>query len=158
MARLVALFKSFHLRLHPAIRGAIITIDIGESCAWPYTGIMDLHSISFCPQCQFSRPIFVKYFPLTTAHPSGRAVFLYKKSKEGHPLLHLEPVTPDNWRSGLSVRGDQREYVADSPGLLARAYAYRNSRSEAFVIDRDDTPAGMTLTLREVNQPAFVIT
>ena len=60
-------------------------------------------------------------------------------------MLHLEPVTPDNWRSGLRVRDDQREYVADSPGLLARAYAYRNSRSEAFVIYHDDTPVGMAL-------------
>lgn len=60
-------------------------------------------------------------------------------------MLHLEPITPDNWRSGLRVRDDQREYVADSPGILARAYACRNDRSEAFLICRGDTPVGMAL-------------
>ena len=86
MARLVALFKKFHLRLHPPIRGAIITIDIGESCAWPYTGIMDLHFISFCPQCQFSHPIFVKYFPLTAAASLGCSGFLHKNTKKAPPV------------------------------------------------------------------------
>ena len=67
----------FPILLHPAACGAIITIDIGESCEWPYAGIMDLHSISFCPECQFVRRIFVNYFPLTTAHPCGCAVFFH---------------------------------------------------------------------------------
>ncbi|HBF14453.1 MAG TPA: GNAT family N-acetyltransferase [Clostridiales bacterium] len=60
-------------------------------------------------------------------------------------MIHLEAITPDNWRSGLRVREEQREYVADSAGLLARAYAYRDSRSRAFLICHDDTPIGMAL-------------
>ena len=60
-------------------------------------------------------------------------------------MLHLEPITPDNWRLGLSVREDQRSYVADSSGILARAYAYRNDRSQAFVIYDGDTPVGMAM-------------
>ena len=60
-------------------------------------------------------------------------------------MIHLEPVTPENWRCGLRVREEQRRFAADSAGLLARAYAYRAQRSEALVIYADDTPVGMTL-------------
>ena len=60
-------------------------------------------------------------------------------------MIHLEEVTPDNWRSGLRVREDQRDYVADSAGILARSWAYRKSRSQAFIIYNEDTPVGMGL-------------
>ena len=60
-------------------------------------------------------------------------------------MIHLEPVTPDNWRLGLRVREDQRRFVSDSAGILARAYAYRHSRSCALVIYDDDLPVGMAM-------------
>ena len=60
-------------------------------------------------------------------------------------MIELKPVTPDNWRSGLSVREDQKEYVASSAGILARAWAYREYRSQAFIICRDETPIGMAM-------------
>ena len=60
-------------------------------------------------------------------------------------MIHLETITPDNWRLGLQVRDDQRHYVSDSAGILARAYAYRESRSRAFVIYNDDLPVGMAM-------------
>ena len=60
-------------------------------------------------------------------------------------MVRLEEVNPDNWRLGLDVRDDQKDFVASSVVLLARAYAYRNSRSNAFVIYHDDTPVGMAL-------------
>lgn len=60
-------------------------------------------------------------------------------------MIRLEEVNPDNWRLGLCVRDDQKEFVANTAVLLARAYAYRNSRSNAFVIYNDDTPVGMAL-------------
>ena len=66
MTRLVALFISFLFCLRMRSCDAIITTDSGENCEWPYAGIMDLHSISFCLECQFIRPIFVNYFLLTT--------------------------------------------------------------------------------------------
>ena len=58
-------------------------------------------------------------------------------------MIHLETVTPDNWRLGLQVRDDQHNYVSDSAGILARAYAYRNNRSQVFIIYNDDLPVGM---------------
>ena len=60
-------------------------------------------------------------------------------------MIHLETITPENWRLGLHVREDQRHFVADSAGILARAYAYRESRSQAFVICQDALPVGMAM-------------
>jgi diamine N-acetyltransferase len=60
-------------------------------------------------------------------------------------MIHLEPITPDNWRLGLRVRDDQRAFVSDSAGILARAYAYRDSLSQAFVIYADELPVGMAM-------------
>ena len=60
-------------------------------------------------------------------------------------MIHLEPITVDNWRTGLSVSEAQRDYVANSTVLLARAYAYRDMGSYACMIYSDDTPVGMAL-------------
>ena len=60
-------------------------------------------------------------------------------------MIRLEEINPENWRLGLKVSEDQRRYVSDSAGILARAYAYRKRRSNAFVIVHDDTPVGMAL-------------
>lgn len=60
-------------------------------------------------------------------------------------MLRLEDVDESNWRLGLKVGESQKTYVASSAGLLARAYAYRNYRSRAFVIYDDETPVGMGL-------------
>lgn len=60
-------------------------------------------------------------------------------------MLHLEEITPDNWRENLRVAKAQENYVASPAVLLARAYAYRNERSFACMIYDDDTPVGMAL-------------
>lgn len=60
-------------------------------------------------------------------------------------MVRLETVSPDNWRPGLHVREDQRTFVSDTSGILARAYAYRGSRSRAYVIYDDATPVGMAM-------------
>jgi diamine N-acetyltransferase len=60
-------------------------------------------------------------------------------------MIHLKEVSPDNWKLDLAVREDQTAYVSDSNRLLARAWAYRNHRSNAYVIYNDDTAVGMAL-------------
>ena len=60
-------------------------------------------------------------------------------------MLTLVPVAPDNWRQPLSVREDQKRYVASPMALLARAFAYRDYRSQARLIMLEDTPIGMLL-------------
>lgn len=65
--------------------------------------------------------------------------------KGGNRMIQLADIDPDNWRLGLKVREDQKTYVSDSARILARAYAYRNYRSRAFVIYDDEIPVGMGL-------------
>ncbi|MBD5085024.1 MAG: GNAT family N-acetyltransferase [Clostridiales bacterium] len=60
-------------------------------------------------------------------------------------MIRLEPIGPDNWREPLTVREDQRRFVGDPSGILARAYAYRDLGSQAKLILDDDTPVGMLL-------------
>lgn len=60
-------------------------------------------------------------------------------------MIHLETITPENWRLGLTVRDDQRRFVSDSAGILARAFAYRENRSQAFVIYNKNIPIGMAM-------------
>ena len=60
-------------------------------------------------------------------------------------MIRLETVNPDNWRLRLKVSDAQKRFVADSLTMLARAYAYRESRSKAYVIYNDNLPVGMAL-------------
>ena len=60
-------------------------------------------------------------------------------------MIHLVDIDPGNWRLGLKVAESQKHYVSDSYGMLARAFAYRQQRSRAFVIYDDETPVGMGL-------------
>lgn len=60
-------------------------------------------------------------------------------------MVSLEKVTPENWRLGLKVNELQKRYVSDSANILARAWAYRNENSEAFVIYDDKEPIGMAM-------------
>ena len=58
-------------------------------------------------------------------------------------MIHLVDIDPGNWRLGLKVSESQKNFVSDSYAMLARAYAYREQRSRAFVIYDDETPVGM---------------
>lgn len=58
-------------------------------------------------------------------------------------MIHLVDIDPGNWRMKLEVAESQKHYVANSTVMLARAYAYRNQRSRAFIIYADETPVGM---------------
>lgn len=60
-------------------------------------------------------------------------------------MIRLEEITPNNWRLGLEVAEDQKNFVSNETKILARAYAYRNFRSNAFIIYNGDTPVGMAL-------------
>ncbi|MGN0801579.1 MAG: GNAT family N-acetyltransferase [Candidatus Faecivicinus sp.] len=60
-------------------------------------------------------------------------------------MIHFVDIDGGNWRLPLKVSKEQELYVANSTTMLARAYAYRNSRSRAFFIYEDETPVGMGL-------------
>lgn len=60
-------------------------------------------------------------------------------------MLRLETVGPENWREDLRVSETQKRFVSDAMKLLARAYAYREHGSRAYVIYDGDVPVGMAL-------------
>lgn len=60
-------------------------------------------------------------------------------------MIHLEEINPNNWRLGLKVSKEQEKYVSSDYRMLARAYAYREYRSKAFVIYSDAIPVGMAM-------------
>ena len=59
--------------------------------------------------------------------------------------MHLTDIGPDNWRLELAVSETQRTFVSDRTRLLARAYAYRDQRSRAFLLCEGEQPVGMGL-------------
>ncbi|MBR2790398.1 MAG: GNAT family N-acetyltransferase [Eggerthellaceae bacterium] len=60
-------------------------------------------------------------------------------------IIRLEEVTPENWRVDLHVREDQQQFVASREGTMARAFAYRERRSQAFIIMAGEEPVGMAM-------------
>ena len=58
-------------------------------------------------------------------------------------MIYLVDIDPSNSRLDLKVAESQKNYVASSIVMLARAYAYREQRSRAFVIYDIETPVGM---------------
>lgn len=58
-------------------------------------------------------------------------------------MIHFVDIDPGNWRTGLSVSEAQKGFVAEPVTILARAYAYREERSRAFLVCNDETPVGM---------------
>lgn len=85
-----------------------------------------------------------------------RVILLEEKTDgEGKTMVSLKTVGPENWRLGLKVAEAQRSFVSDEQRLLARAYAYRESRSRAYVIYQDEIPVGMALYYDCEQQKAF---
>ena len=71
-------------------------------------------------------------------------------------MVHLVDIDEGNWRIPLKVSKAQELYVANSTTILARAYAYRYSRSHAFFIYEDETPIGMVLYHDEESLDAYI--
>lgn len=71
-------------------------------------------------------------------------------------MIRLEDIDGGNWRTPLRVSKEQEQYVANSTTILARAYAYRNTRSQALLIYEDDTPVGMAMYHDEDSMGAYI--
>lgn len=71
-------------------------------------------------------------------------------------MICLEPIGPDNWREELDVREDQRKFVSEPNKILARAYAYREERSQARLILEGGTPVGMLMWYDYPEQERYV--
>lgn len=71
-------------------------------------------------------------------------------------MIRLEDIDAGNWRIPFRVSKEQEQYVANTTTILARAYAYRNDRSQALLIYEDDTPVGMVLYHDEDSLDAYI--
>lgn len=71
-------------------------------------------------------------------------------------MITLETINESNWRIPLAVSEEQKQYVANSTTILARAYAYRESGSRAFLVCANDLPVGMGLYHDEPEMEAYI--
>lgn len=61
--------------------------------------------------------------------------------------IHFEPITPDNWRlfNKLKVKENQKGFVPENIGILARAFAFRECNSLVHAIYSYDEPIGLIM-------------
>ena len=46
--------------------------------------------------------------------------------RRGESKMNFIPIDQDHWRYGLDVTSEQKEFVSDEKGILARAFVHRN--------------------------------
>ena len=70
-------------------------------------------------------------------------------------MLRLTDVTEENWLdvASLSVREDQKDYLAPAVGILARGYVYRRCNGHVFVIENDGAVIGLALVREFTDEP-----
>lgn len=61
--------------------------------------------------------------------------------------LEFKEITPDNWRKVISLEAkkEQKRFVAENVGVLARAFAYRKDNSKIHVLYSGDNPIGLIM-------------
>ncbi len=69
--------------------------------------------------------------------------------------IHLEPVTPENWRIDFQLTEEQKNFVSSPERILARAWAYREQRSKAFIIYVGEIPVGIAMYYDEEEMQAY---
>ena len=70
-------------------------------------------------------------------------------------MVKLTEVTEDNWLdvASLSVKDNQKQYLAPAIGILARGYVYRNCNGRVFVFENDNTIIGVALVREFTDEP-----
>ena len=70
-------------------------------------------------------------------------------------MLKLTDVTEENWMevASLSVREDQRGYLAPAIGILARGYVYRDCNARVFVLQDEEKIVGVALVREFTDEP-----
>ncbi len=70
-------------------------------------------------------------------------------------MIKLTEVTEENWFevADLSVKDNQKNYVAPVIGILARGYVYRDCNARIYVIENDGTIVGASLVREFTDEP-----
>ena len=69
--------------------------------------------------------------------------------------MRLISVTEDNWMdvASLSVKEEQKGYVAPAIGILARGYVYRDCNVKIYVFENDGIIVGTALVREFTDEP-----
>ncbi len=70
-------------------------------------------------------------------------------------MIRLADVTEDNWceAASLSVKENQKEYLAPAIGILARGYVYRNCNARIFIVENESIIVGLALVREFTDEP-----
>ena len=70
-------------------------------------------------------------------------------------MLRLIDVTEDNWMdvASLSVKDNQKDFLAPAIGIIARGYVYRNCNARVLVIEADELIVGVALVREFTDEP-----
>ena len=70
-------------------------------------------------------------------------------------MLRLTDVTEDNWMevASLSVKDNQKDYLAPAIGIIARGYVYRDCNARVFVIEAAEVIVGVALVREFTDEP-----
>ena len=69
--------------------------------------------------------------------------------------MRLISVTEDNWVdvASLSVKEEQKKYVAPAIGILARGYVYRDCNAKIYAFENDGVIVGTALVREFTDEP-----
>ena len=69
--------------------------------------------------------------------------------------MRLISVTEDNWMdvASLSVKEEQKGFVAPAIGILARGYVYRDCNAKIYAFENDGVIVGMALVREFTDEP-----
>ena len=69
--------------------------------------------------------------------------------------IKLSEITEDNWLevASLSVKDNQKDFVAPAIGIIARGYVYRDLSGKVFVIENDECVVGVALVREFDDEP-----
>ncbi len=71
-------------------------------------------------------------------------------------MIHLSPITEENFLRvmHLSVAEDQKGFLSDPVGILARGYVYRDHNARVWAICHHDREIGLALVRDMTEEPA----
>lgn len=70
-------------------------------------------------------------------------------------MLQLTEITEENWltAASLSVKEEQKRFLAPAVGILARGYVYRSCNARVRVIENDGLIVGLALVREFTDEP-----
>ena len=70
-------------------------------------------------------------------------------------ILKIVEITEDNWleAASLSVKENQKDFLAPAAGIIARGYVYRNCGGRVYAFENDGVLVGLALVREFTDEP-----